>query len=317
MIAREAMLVHGCAAPADRLTALVAACVLRRRPLDEADADILMRALLDKSIASADRKAVLDVYAERRPTAAETRGFCRALAADAHVLGRPTARSGPVVLTSSATANGDAAAIALLALLLERFGVAVVVVEAANGSRTSAAAMLRALGVVTSPDAGHAEAQLRRSGVACMLLDVVAPRAARLLRGARGNRSLSALAKLIDPFGEGGLRAIVAHDTAERAWLQKVLGATVSAIVWPPPAEAAMTPAQIAQILAGGRPVPARTLAQLGACLEAVRRCVLVGGCDRGASRRVEPGERRAQRDDVADDDQRRGLEPRGARLRR
>ncbi len=249
--------------------ALIDACRRATDGLDEAAAQALMNALLDDALPASDRNAVFHVYAARWPTAAETSGFCRALAEDARLLALPAERSRPVVLPAPTAAQ--AAASALLALLLERYGVAALVVAGAEAPGAVTSEILGALGVETSPDAAHAEARLARRGIGCVPLDVLAPRLARLLRTVRGHRSLLALAKLVDPFDGGALRAIVAEDDDERAWLQRA-SAAPDVVVLPPATDAPPTAPQIEQILAGARPVPATALARLGACLEGVRR---------------------------------------------
>jgi anthranilate phosphoribosyltransferase len=238
--------------------------------LDEAAAHALMDALLDDALPASDRNAVLQVYAARWPTSAETNGFCRSLADDTRVLAVPAERSRLVVLPARAVTPAQAAATALLALLLERYGVAALVVADTEASGALTSEVLSALGVETSPNAEYAEARLARRGIGCVALDLLAPRLARLLRTVRGHRSLLALAKLVDPFDGGAVRAIVADDD-ERAWLQRVTAATRGVVLLPPATDAPLTAAHIEQILAGARPVPPIALAHLGACLEGVR----------------------------------------------
>jgi anthranilate phosphoribosyltransferase len=128
----------------------------------------------------------------------------------------PHARARPVVLPTYNGARKEANLTPLLALLLQRFGVPVMVHGLIEGyGRVTTGHVFRELGVMPAATPTQAQTALDNGGLAFAPLSVLCPGLHTLLalRGRLGVRnSAHSLVKLLDPFrGEGMLVAAATH----------------------------------------------------------------------------------------------------------
>jgi anthranilate phosphoribosyltransferase len=217
--------------------------------LDEGHALTLMQAMLEAGVVPRDVEAVLRVYGARSPALSENIGFLRALDRHVHPLHAPADRPRPVVIPSYGGTRAEPHLTALLALLLRRYGIAVLIHgmssprDAPSRRRDEQAAgvtmeeILLELGVApAAADIAHAQARLARDDIVYVSLDVLAPGLARLLREAdktNRNASVLPLALLLDPFGGDGYRAIGVHREDGLASMRQILVAThANALLW-------------------------------------------------------------------------------------
>jgi anthranilate phosphoribosyltransferase len=162
----------------------------------------------------------------------------------------PRDRPRPVVLPTWRGTGFEPDLVALLALLLQRYGVPVLMhgpaaktatagsdtTSSDHGARVcdpvSTAAVLWELGIEPATSRADAQARLLHDGLAYVPLDVLAPGivafVAFVARRAqsRGQELLSLLATLIDPFGGDGFRVIGAASEADVALIRAHLVAT-------------------------------------------------------------------------------------------
>ena len=184
--------------------------------MSEHDAHQVFGAMLDGGVPELELGAILMALRMKSATLPELLGFYSALNERIFRLSAPTGKVNPVVLPSYAGARSQPNLLPLLALLLQRFGVPVLMHGPLNGNgRTASAYILRELGVM--PCASHVQAQetLDKTGLAYVPTAVLAPGLADLLslRARLGVRSIAhSLAKLIDPFASESLRNVsVSH----------------------------------------------------------------------------------------------------------
>ena len=182
------------------------------RALPEDVAEQLFGAMLDGEVAELELGAILLAYRIKGETAAELRGFARALAARTAKLDLPEGPK-PVLLPSYNGARKLPNLTPLLAHLLARRGVPVLVhgISASYG-RTTTEAILAEMGDGIAASLDDADAHLLSARMAYVPLHVLAPGLDRLLAareriGLRG--SGHTVAKLLDPFagpaGPGGV----------------------------------------------------------------------------------------------------------------
>jgi anthranilate phosphoribosyltransferase len=216
--------------------------------LDEGHALTLMQAMLEAGVVPRDVEAVLRVYGARSPTLSENIGFLRALDRYVHPLHAPADRPRPVVIPSYGGTRAEPHLTALLALLLRRYGIAVLIHgmpsprDAPSRRRDEQAAgvtteeVLLELGVAPAADIAHAQARLARDDIVYVSLDVLAPGLARLLREAdktNRNAAVLPLALLLDPFGGDGYRTIGLQREDGLASMRQILVATHgNALLW-------------------------------------------------------------------------------------
>ena len=172
---------------------------------------------------------------------AEEIDFLRSLDARVGRLEVPRDRPRPVLLPSYSGTRTQPNLTALVALLLQRYGVPVLVHGPKVGSETTFSAfekvvsdptftftadVLWELGIEPARSRADALERLLHDGIAYAPIEVLAPGFAPRVAAreeALGRRFLPTLAALLDPFGGDGFRVIGATDDEElavfRAWL--------------------------------------------------------------------------------------------------
>jgi len=182
--------------------------------LSEQDAYQLFGAMLDGGVPELELGAILLALRVRSEALSELIGFCGALNERLFRLRAPIGKAKPVLLPSYNGVRHQPNLLPLLALLLQRFGVPVLVHGTLNGNgRVVSAYVFRELGIMPCANLTQAQDALDNEGIAFAPTAVLAPGLADLLslRGRLGVRSSAHLiAKLIDPFEGGGLRMVSA-----------------------------------------------------------------------------------------------------------
>ena len=195
--------------------------------LSEHDAYQLFGAMLDGGVPELELGAILLALRVKSEALAELLGFYSALDERLSRLRVPAGRAMPVVVPSYNGAREQPNLLPLLALLLQRFGVPVLVHGALNGSGCIASVyVFRELGVMPCATLAQAQDALDASGVAFVPTAVLAPglAAALSLRGRLGVRSSAhVVAKLIDPFAGVSLRVVSASQPSSLEALRAVL----------------------------------------------------------------------------------------------
>jgi len=183
-----------------------------RRDLSEQAANELFSAMLDGGVPELELGAILLAYRMKSESLPELLGFHDAVARRVFRLAAPSGKALPVVLPSYGGAQDRPNLLPLLALLLQRFGVPVLVHGMLNSSgRVASIYIFRELGVMPCANLAQAQEALEQAGIAFVPTAVLAPGLAELLslRARLGVRSSAHLvAKLIDPFESGSLRVI-------------------------------------------------------------------------------------------------------------
>lgn len=186
--------------------------------LPERDAALLFGAMLDGGVPELELGALL-IGLQMKPTSlTELAGYANAVNERMFRLPPPPAKAQPVVLASYGGVRDQPNLLPLLALLLQRFGVPVLVHGMLNGEGGIASAyVFRELGVMPCATLAQAGEVLRKAGVAFVPTAVLAPGLAELiaLRGRLGVRSVAhAVARLLDPFEGDSLRVVAAQESA-------------------------------------------------------------------------------------------------------
>ncbi len=184
--------------------------------MSEHDARQLFGAMLDGGVPELELGAILIALRMKSEALPELLGFYGALSERVFRLNVPSAKANPVVLPSYSGARQQPNLLPLLALLLQRFGLPVLIHGALNGNgRIATAYILRELGVMPCASLAQAQEALDKSGLAFVPTAVLAPGLAELLslRARLGVRSSAhSLARLIDPFAGECLRVVsVSH----------------------------------------------------------------------------------------------------------
>jgi anthranilate phosphoribosyltransferase len=187
--------------------------------LSEHDAQLLFGAMLDGGVPELELGALLMALHMKPAALSELAGFAGALNERLFRLSAPPAKAMPVVLPSYGGARDQPNLLPLLALLLQRFGVPVLVHGMLHGEGNIASAyVFRELGVMPCANLAQAQEVLAKSGLAFVPTAVLAPGLAELLalRGRLGVRTVAhAVARLLDPFEADSLRVVgVAEEQA-------------------------------------------------------------------------------------------------------
>ena len=186
----------------------------RDLPLDEAQQ--LYGAMLDGGVPDLELGAIAIALRVKGETVGEMIGFLSASYERLYTLRRPPGRIRPIVIPTYNGARKGVNLTPLLALLLQRFGVPVVIHGLIEGfGRVTTAQILREFGLL--PSSSHLQAQqvLDGSGLVYVPLSVLSPGLSiqLALRSRLGLRnSAHSLVKMLDPFrGEGLLLAAATH----------------------------------------------------------------------------------------------------------
>lgn len=198
----------------------------RDMTLDEAHR--LYGAILDGGVPDLELGAILVALRMKGESIDEMTGFLTATNERINELHAPHGGPRPVVIPSYNGARKGANLTPLLALLLQRFGVPVVVHGLLEGyGRVTSGHIFRELGIMPAVSQQQAQQALSERGLAFVPLPVVAPGLARLLslRAQLGIRnSAHSLVKMLDPFrGEGVLLGAATHP-AYMDTMREVLG---------------------------------------------------------------------------------------------
>lgn len=184
--------------------------------LSEQDAHQLFGAMMDGGVPELELGAILLALRMRPETLPELLGFHGALNERVNRLQAPPGKAQPVVLPTYGGAREQPNLLPLLALLLQRFGVPVLMHGPLNGGgRVASAYILRELGVMPCASGAQAQQVLDEARIAFVPTAVLAPGLADLLslRARLGVRSSAhALAKLMEPFAAESLRVVSASD---------------------------------------------------------------------------------------------------------
>lgn len=186
------------------------------RDLSREDAQQLYAAMLDGGVPDLELGAILLGLRVKGESLAEMMGFLDAIDQRTQHLRMPVARCRPVVLPSYNGARKEANLTPLLALLLQRFGVPVLVHGLLEGyGRVTTGHIFRELGIMPQVSVSQAQNELNEKNLAFVPLTALNPGLHSLLalRARMGVRnSAHSLVKLLDPFrGEGVLVAPATH----------------------------------------------------------------------------------------------------------
>ncbi|MBB5020218.1 anthranilate phosphoribosyltransferase [Chitinivorax tropicus] len=186
------------------------------RDLDEAEAYTLFAAMLDGGLDALELGAVLIAFRMKSESKAELLGFFRACEDRLIRLRKPSGKLLPVIIPSYNGARHQANLTPLLALLLQRFGVPVLVHGPLEGmDRVGTASIFRELGILPCATLAKAQDALDKTGLAFVPTQVTAPGLNNLLalRARLGVRnSAHSLVKMIDPIEGDSVRLVsVSH----------------------------------------------------------------------------------------------------------
>lgn len=186
------------------------------RGLGIEDARLLYGAMLDGGVPDLELGAIVVALRVKGESLDEMLGFMAAVNERTHQLDVPQGRVRPVVLPSYNGARKEANLTPLLALLLQRFGVPVLVHGPLEGfGRVTSGHIFRELGVMPAMSVTQAQTQMAENGLAFVPINALCPGIHDLLalRARMGVRnSAHSLVKLIDPFnGQGSLVAAATH----------------------------------------------------------------------------------------------------------
>ena len=198
------------------------------RDMTEEDAKYLYGAMLDGGVPDLELGAILIALRMKGESNDEMVGFLAAANERVSALHNPHEGVRPVVIPSYNGARKSANLTPLLALLLQRFGVPVVVHGLLEGfGRITSGHIFRELGILPAVSQTQAQQALVDNGLAFVPLSAIAPGLAHLLslRARLGVRnSAHSLVKMLDPFrGEGVLLAAATHP-AYMDTMREVLG---------------------------------------------------------------------------------------------
>lgn len=186
------------------------------RDLSQEDARQLYAAMLDGGVPDLELGAIVLGLRVKGESLEEMLGFLAATRERTQQLDLPHGRVRPVILPSYNGARKEANLTPLLALLLQRFGVPVLVHGLIEGfGRVTSGHVFRELGILPVTSVGQAQTALGETGLAFAPLNVLCPGIHQLLalRSRMGVRnSAHSLVKLLDPFGgQGVLVAAATH----------------------------------------------------------------------------------------------------------
>ncbi len=198
--------------------------------LSEQDAYQLFAAMLDGGVPDLELGAILLVLRVKTESLGELLGFYQAASERWAVLRSPRPQLKPIVIPTYSGARRQANLLPLLALILQRFGIPVLLhgMLEAHG-RVATAYILRELGVMPQASVTAAQKALDEEGLAFVPTAAIAPGLANLMamRNRLGLRNSGhVIVKLIEPFGEACVRMVGVSDPAYLAKLRDFFSAT-------------------------------------------------------------------------------------------
>lgn len=184
--------------------------------LSREEAEQLYAAILDGGVPDLELGAIILALRMKGESRDEMSGFLQAVASRAYALERPSVEARPVVLPSYNGSRKGANLTPLLALMLQRFGVPVLVHGLLEGfGRVTSGHVFRELGIMPAISLGQAQQILDKDGLVFAPLSILCPGLTDqlALRARLGLRNCShSLVKLLDPFaGQGVLVAAATH----------------------------------------------------------------------------------------------------------
>lgn len=198
--------------------------------LGEDEARQLYGAMLDGGVPELELGAILSALYMKSESPAELMGFYRAIAERLYLLDMPSGGLRPVVIPSYSGTRSQINLTPLLALLLQHFGIPVLLHGTLEGNGGVATAyILRNLGVMPSATLAQAQRMLGEKHLVFVPTAVLSPGLATLLT--LKNRlgicnSAHLMIKLVDPFAGEGLRLVSAGEPDELRRLHEFLAAT-------------------------------------------------------------------------------------------
>jgi anthranilate phosphoribosyltransferase len=186
------------------------------RDLTTEDARQLYAAILDGGVPDLELGAILLGLRVKGESLGEMLGFLEAIDERTHRIEPPHGRVRSVALPTYNGARKEANLTPLLALLLQRYGVPVLMHGLLEGyGRVTSALILRELGIMPSRSPMQAQIALEETGLAFLPLNALCPGLHNLIgmRSRMGVRnSAHSLVKLLNPFrGDGVLIAPATH----------------------------------------------------------------------------------------------------------
>ncbi|MFZ2853277.1 MAG: DNA-binding protein YbiB [Rhodocyclaceae bacterium] len=198
------------------------------RDLSVADAQQLYGAMLDGGVSDLELGAILIALRMKGESNDEMVGFLTAVGERVGGLHAPAGRIRPVVIPSYNGARKSPNLTPLLAMLLQRFGVPVVVHGLLEGyGRVTSGHIFRELGIQPCVSASAAQQAIDEQRVAFVPLSAIAGGLADLLakRALLGVRnSAHSLVKMLDPFRGNGLILAAATHPAYMDMMREVFG---------------------------------------------------------------------------------------------
>ena len=184
--------------------------------LSSEDARHLYAAMLDGGVPDLELGAIILALRVKGESLDEMLGFMAAIDDRTQCLEMPHGRVRPIVVPTYNGARKEANLTPLLAMLLQRFGVPVLVHGLIEGlGRVSTGLIFRELGIMPAASSDQVQSALDSKGLAFAPLNALSPGIHNLLalRSRMGVRSSAhSLVKMIDPFhGEGVLMAAATH----------------------------------------------------------------------------------------------------------
>lgn len=174
------------------------------RDLEREEAEQLYAAMLDGGVPDLELGAIILGLRVKGESLSEMLGFLDAIDRRTQYLHTPAGRGRPVVLPSYNGARKEANLTPLLALLLQRFGVPVLVHGLLEGyGRVTSGHIFRELGIMPLSSVNQAQSELDSKGLAFLPLSALNPGLHHLLalRARMGVRnSAHSLSKLLNPF---------------------------------------------------------------------------------------------------------------------
>ena len=174
------------------------------RDLGQDDARLLYAAMLDGGVPDLELGAIILGLRVKGESLDEMLGFLSAIDERTNRLEMPPGRVRPVVLPTYNGARKEANLTPLLALLLQRFGVPVLVHGLLEGfGRVTSGLIFRELGIMPMTSPMQAQSMLDEKGLAFLPLTALCPGVHSLLslRSRLGVRnSAHSLVKLLNPF---------------------------------------------------------------------------------------------------------------------
>ncbi len=197
------------------------------RSLERDEARRLYAAMLDGGVPDLELGAIVLALRVKGESLAEMLGFLDAVDARIDHLEMPPGRVRPVVLPTYNGTRKQANLTPLLALLLQRYGVPVLVHGLLEGfGRVTSGLIFRELGIVPQASAAQARAVLEKGGLAFLPLNALCPGLYNLLnlRNRMGVRnSAHSAVKLLNPFAGDSLLVTAATHPGFNELMREVL----------------------------------------------------------------------------------------------